>query len=243
MALYRIGVDGGEAEEVRDVTETLQGQLMFFDTNHYYLDGMSSIAPDGSTVALLVRSAQDALNTPNNGVWLLDLTTDAQPELVASIQDLQAALPPFQNLPGMPSGLSWTGDSSGLAVSVFSPDTHSPMLVFYHLDKASGTWTPIVDFSGVESLEALFAVDAETGVPLRYYSPWTASLSPAGDALLMYNDLGGVGGMLVSALPPAEGLPALINTTESGTLSQMSRSSRSSNGLVIMYGYLFTITQ
>ena len=103
-------------------------------------------------------------------------------------------------------GLSWTGDDAALVVNTFANDTHAPLQVYYYVDLAGGTSTPIVDFTTTTSHEGVYTVP-ESGVPLRYYSPWTASLSPDNMSLLMYSDLGGVGSVFQAMLPPDGSLP------------------------------------
>jgi hypothetical protein len=49
--------------------------------------------------------------------------------------------------------------------------------------------------------------------------------------------------MLVADLPPDGELPPLVQTADSFFSSTMTQSSRSSNGLVLMYGLLLTVEQ
>jgi hypothetical protein len=115
------------------------------------------------------------------------------------------------------------------------------MLVFYYVDVNAGTFTPVVDFSEVPDLETLYTVVDDAGLPMRYYAPWTATMSPNGDALLMYNDLGGVPGMLQAALPPDGSMPTVIHQGEYSSTGLPTRSSTSSDGKVLIYGELFTV--
>jgi hypothetical protein len=57
-------------------------------------------------------------------------------------------------------------------------------------------------FSGLPDPEAYFEPAPDSDIPFRYFSPWTGSLSPQGNKLLMLNDLGGVMGLLAAPLPP-----------------------------------------
>jgi hypothetical protein len=107
---------------------------------------------------------------------------------------------------------------------------------------ATSEFTPVVDFSGIEDQETFFSAEAG-GLPARYYSPWTASLSPAGDTLLMYNNFGGLIGLLDGPLPPAGELPAFIYESQFETVPITARSSRSSDGKMILSGILFTLEE
>lgn len=243
MAIYRVAPDGGEAELVRDLSEYLQRQLIYFHYERYYMDGPSAMSPDGTQVAVAFTSFEDVYNTQENGVWLVDLTdSEAAPRQVMTMDELQLAIPEWQLMPGVPLGLSWTSDGVGVVVVVNSNDTHSPLNVFYYIDAETGESTPVVDFSSLEDIDSLFA-PAGGGLPMRYYSPWTASLSPAGDKLLMYNALGGLSGIFAAPLPPDGSLPALVYVSETSDSSLDTRSSRANDGKVIMYGLMFTVSE
>jgi hypothetical protein len=124
-------------------------------------------------------------------------------------------------------------------VNAFSNDTHSPLQVYYNVDVASGEFTPVVDFSGVESLQALFE-PTEEGIPFRFYSPWSASLSPADDSVVMFNDLGGTAGVMQAILPPDGERPPVLAAADSPLSMGGTRSSRSVDGKVLIYGVLLT---
>ncbi len=242
LELYRLSPQGGEPELVRDLSEFFRQQLLLFDYEFYYLDGVSAISPDGAQLAMAVRSLQD-VSSPENGLWLLDLTNDqAPPQQLATMTDFQAALPAWQPVPASPVGLSWTADSAGVVVMAASNDIQLPLNLFYYADVAGGEFTPVVDFSGIEDESALFSAEAGS-LPPRYYSPWTASLSPAGDKLMMYNNLGGLVGLLSAPLPPDGELPGFVYESQFETTTTTSRSSSSSDGKMILSGILFTLEE
>jgi hypothetical protein len=64
-----------------------------------------------------------------------------------------------------------------------SKDVHTPFILFYHVDLGNGVVTPVVDFKNLADPEAYFEPAPGTNIPLRYYSPWTGSMSPKGDKL------------------------------------------------------------
>jgi hypothetical protein len=192
----------------------------------------------------MVQSILDPLNTPGNGLWLVDLDdTSAEPQQLATAEDFQAALPVSQGLPAVPMGLSWTADGQGIVALAASNDTYSPMLLFYYVDIEDGSMTPVVDFSDVTDVEQLYNETSDAGIPLRYYSPWTGSLSPVGDKVLMLSDLGGEQGLLSAQLPPDGSHPPVVYHDESESSYPGARSSRSSDGKVIMYGLMFVVNE
>ena len=242
MGIFQIGATEGDAEQVIDLTGSMTGYLPRYSQSNFGLDGMSALSPDGSQIAVLLTDMTDTLyGTTPVTLWLLDLDDGAsEPAQLMTSDDFQAALPTWQNLPANPQGLSWAGDGSAIVVNAFSNDTHAPLNLYYYLDVASGEATPAVDFSGAATIEDLYSVDG-TPIPLRYYAPWSASLTADDMTLVMFNDLGGTAGVLESVLPPTGDLPEVLRTAESlSILPTGVRSSRSDDGKVIMSGIMFT---
>jgi hypothetical protein len=116
-----------------------------------------------------------------------------------------------------------------------------PVIVLYDVDVASGALTPVVDFSDLPDSEAYMAQPDGVGIPPRAYSPWTASMSPENDTLLMYQNLANVSGLMASPLPPTGDLPGLDYQSQIQDLMPTARSSRSKDGKVLMYNILFNL--
>jgi len=242
--LMKIDAKGGQPEVVRDLSEKTGQAILAFDSEDWYLDGVSDLNPAGNQIAVLVTDAVDPYGSALNGLWLVDLSSpDSTPKQLLTIQQFQTAAAPFQNLPTVPVGLSWTGDGKGIVAAGFSNDTHSPLITLYYIDIASGKVTPLVDFSQVPDLETFYSQTDEAGLPMRYYSPWTAVMSPNRDNLLMYNDLGGVPGMLQAPLPATGSKPTVIFKGENSSTGSGVRASSSVDGKVLIYGNLLTTQQ
>jgi outer membrane biosynthesis protein TonB len=240
LALYRVDPAGGEPELVRDVTDEISSPLLTVASDSFYLNGPAALSPDGSQVAVLLQTFGADFSLSAMGLWVIDLADPAAaPRLLAETDDLQEVLPGSQNLPAVPRGLAWTADG-GLVLAATSRDTHAPLLLFYYFD-SEGMMTPVVDFSPAETLSDLFNVTSPAGLPLRAYSPWTASLAPDRASLLLYNDLTGVNGLFQAMLPPGDDFPALVFNGDSNSFETDPRSSVAANGMIIMYGLLFTL--
>lgn len=243
LTLQRIDPQGGDAEEVVDVGAALPGTLPIFDFQSIYLDGPSAVAPDGSKLAAIL-GASNPMGSTRFSLYLFDITApDVAPVEVVSPEEWSDAIPAWQSMPATPIGLAWTDDSANVVAGANSTSAWTPFMVFYNVDAASGEKSAVVDFSTVESTEAYFASAPGREMPWRFFSPWTAALAPTGDSLLLLNNLGGVIGLLVSSLPPTSELPPLVQTADSWFTSTMTQSSRSSNGMVLMYGLLLTLEQ
>ncbi|MBE2239448.1 MAG: hypothetical protein IAE81_16790 [Caldilineaceae bacterium] len=242
IALYKV-TPGSEAELVRDLTEALPQQLPIFQQESFYLDGFSAVSPDGTKLAAIVNDVTGFGAQPN--LWVIDLADDTvAPTQVMSFADYQSAIPGWPGVPAAPVGLSWTADSTGLVTVGFSNLGNStPFMVFFYVDPAAGSFTPVVDFSGIEDSSAYFANAPGSDLPWRAFSPWTGSLSPSGAKLLMLNDLTGRMGLFTSPLPPTGELPPVATAANESTASTVTRSSRAANGMMLMYGLLLTISE
>ena len=144
----------GEAELVHDVSAELEGMIMTWDIEDYFLDGPSTMSPDGSKVAMVMQDFLEPYENARTGTWLLDVASGELTQIV-EYSDYGAAIPAWQEAPPWGQAAQWTADSQGFVLLVTSITSHLPLEVYYYVDAASGEMTPVVDFSGVESLEAM----------------------------------------------------------------------------------------
>jgi len=118
-----------------------------------------------------------------------------------------------------------------------------PFQVYYYVELDGRAITPVVDFSGLEEMDSYGDVAEGSDLPWRAYSPWTGSLTSAGDKLLMVNDLAGETAVLVAPLPPTGALPAVAASAETISSGGSPTASRGEGGKVLVYGNLLTITE
>jgi hypothetical protein len=245
IGIYSVAPAGGDAELVRDLTTNFAATLPLFDYEALFLDGVSALSPDASTIAALLTSYDD-MGQAQQALWTIDLTdTTVAPKQLAGVTEFSSGVPEWAaSFPPQAQGLSWTGDGAGIVVVAnSSAGTSMPFQVYYYVDVASDTTTPVVNFSGLEDWESYSEIAPGSDLPWRAYSPWTGSLSPAGDKLLMINDLGGTVAMFTSPLPPTGDLPVVSASAEDSPMSGVANSSRGEGGKVLAYGLLMTITE
>ena len=243
VGIYRIAPGGGAPELVRDVTAALPKSTVLFKQEEFFLDGPSALSPDGKNVAALLSTA-DEMGAVSTGLWQINLAdAAAAPRKLMDAAAFNAAQPAWAQYPAIPMGVAWTSDGKGVVVLAKSRDEHTPFTLFYHVDIGSGKVTPVVDFKSLADPEAYFEPAPGTDIPIRYFSPWTGSMSPKGDKILMVNNLGGVAGLLTAPLPPSGALPVVSATTDGSTTTTASRSSRSQDGKVTVYGLLLKVKE
>jgi hypothetical protein len=245
IGLYRTAPEGGEPELVRDLTADFAAQVPLFDYERLFLDGASAISPDGGTVAALMTMVNDMGGTQQSLYRIAIDDPSADPQALAGPEDFLTAIPEWaQDFPPQAQGLSWTGDSAGVVVVVNTALNPSiPFQVYYYVDAAGGGVTPVVDFSGLEDYESYSEPAPGSDLPWRVYSPWTGSLSPAGDKLLMVNDLGGTVALFTAPLPPTGELPAVSASSDESQSTGIASSSRGGEDKVIAWGLLLNIVE
>jgi hypothetical protein len=174
---------------------------------------------------------------------VLDLTDEsAEPQQLATVEDLQVGLPQWEEVPALPQALQWTADGN-IVMLTLSNDMTLPLIVLYYSDVESGELTPVVDFSSSTDRELFFTEPGPDGLPARYYSPWTATLSPHGTTLLLVSDLGGIAGVLSAPLPPDGSLPYVSGAAESYTSAVATRASRADDVKALTYNTLLTVVE
>lgn len=173
-----LGLGGGDGElfettEPELVAQINQEDRIFSIYNAMFdsLDGTASISPDGSQMAVsIIRSVRD---DPVTGIWLFDLETGDAEQVLSLTTTMQEETP----LPGLPAwaepmqldGLTWANDhiifmmsNAGFASSILSYNA-------YRLDPATGDYTPLLDFTGIESEADYFTIETTNGlIPPRF---------------------------------------------------------------------------
>jgi Tol biopolymer transport system component len=249
LQLMRIAPAGGEPELVRDLSEDLAGELLYFSNEYWFMDGVSALSPDGSKVALILADVENPNSANTNGIWIVDVNdASAAPQQIADQAAMQSGQPSWsaENFPLVAVGLSWKADSSSIVVMTYNQDEQVPLVVLYDINVDSGEMTPIVDFSNVPDentyMTVPVTVDGVEGPPMRAYSPWTASMSPNNELVLMYQNIGELAGLLVSELPPTTELPVTGYVSQLEETVGVVRSSRGTDGKVLIYNILFATT-
>ncbi|MFA9405639.1 MAG: hypothetical protein ACERKX_07455 [Anaerolineales bacterium] len=244
LEVFRLPGDSGEPERVANYSELFTLQLLYFDDEFFYMDGVASISPDGKKIAFLMSSFQNVPDVPANGLWVADLEvgndTAAQ---FADTLDFQAALPAWQTAPASPVGLAWSADSAEIVVLAMSTNINLTIAPIYTFDSASGDMTPVVDFSGYEDVDSYLTEPGPAGLSAAYYSPFTTASAPENARLMLYNNYAGVSAFFVDELPPDEMPPQFTYETTLPGVVTITRTSTSTDGKLLVAGLMLTIVE
>jgi len=242
-SLQRIDPAGGEPVQVVDMGSVVPRSLATFTQEQFFMDGPTAMAPDGASVAALLTTRDD-LGAGLAILYRIPLDGTA-PTVLMGPETFNSAVPAWSGYQALPRGVSWTADGKGVVAFATTNYNPTPFTVFYYADAAGGTVTPLVDFSVLPDYESYGQPmpGSNNQIPARVYSPWTGGLSPKGDKVLMINDLGGTIGLLSADLPPTGALPVIAAAADASTMSNASRTSRSSDGKMTLYGLLLTVTE
>jgi hypothetical protein len=199
FALYRVAVDGGEAQLVRDLTPELPA-FSVYGAGFSHLRGPVGISPDGEQLAMIASTV--GLQATVDGVWVMATSGAAPPRRLLGLDAFTGAPAEMEAPPGIfqPWGLAWSADGQGLFVAAQTPPGRERFYVSipYYVDIASGAMTPMLDFTDV-SLSDLNSREALGGHSPAFAMPRSSILLPTSDTLLVLNrELDGTAG--VSAL-------------------------------------------
>ncbi len=244
LEVFRLPGDSGEPERVANYGELFTLQLLYFDDEFFYMDGVASISPDGKKIAFLMSSFQNVPDVPPNGLWVADLEVGNDTAVqFANTLDFQTGLPAWQTAPASPVGLAWSADSAGIVVLTKSTHINLSIAPIYYFDRASGDMTPSVDFSGYEDVDSYLADTGSAGLSAAYYSPFTAAIASEKARLMMYNNFAGVSGFFVDELPPDDAPPQFAYKTTLPGVVTVTRTSTSTDGKLLVAGLMLTIAE
>lgn len=204
--LYRLAPDSDTAEVVSDITDT-------FPYLSVYLPPV--ISPDGTRMAVIVLG-QD-FEDGRNGVWVIDLADGAKTR-VAARKALWEGFPDWQTrmLARMiPFSLAWAGDGALIVGSLDVANISEIIGQNYHyVDVETLQITPLVDFSEIESAEALSETrdDGHMGI---YVMPRLGIVTPD-TFFYVHHDTDRDAAKTISAvaLPPDGSGPTLVGELE-----------------------------
>ncbi len=244
LEVFRLPGDTGEPERVANYSELFTLQLLYFDDEFFYMDGVASISPDGKKIAFLMSSFQNVPDVPANGLWVADLEVGNDTAVqFADTLDFQTALPLWQSAPASPVGLAWSADSAGIVVLTMSTNINLSIAPIYYFDSASGDMTSFVDFSGYEDVDSYLTEPGPAGLSAAYYSPFTTAIAPEKARLMLYNNYAGISGFFVDELPPDDMPPQFTYETTLPGVVTVSRTSASTDGKLLIAGLMLTVTE
>lgn len=235
QGLYRISPQGGDPELLGDITGLFENFPIYYSQT-YSLDGAMSLSPDAKQLAFIVREPE--LDSDLNGVWVLDLSGDAQPRHLAGYDAFGATLPPgLTSQFTVPTALAWNANGAGLFVIVEDYSFQQGFQWVYQVDVESGTVTPLIDFGDLDAA-ALQEPDPETGLSPSFLMPKYTLLAPDASGLLLFHLERGTAG--ISVVHEVDGVwrQDMLATFEDFSIAPSSLISGAGDGSVLAFGNL-----
>lgn len=209
---------GTAPQTVANLTEITDGAPVIFGRSPEGLDGAIAISPDGTTVALIVRSFDDIEVAD---VYLIDTASGVITPFVTSadvrpVNVPQWALDDEVALDGMAiNGLAWTADSSELLVYTDSGSFSALIVVLniYRIDVATGDITAYIDYTPYANQAELFRISDD--LPILAQAPRYPVYIAGSDVLIYaippsFSD--GTPFLGISGVPGDEPTPIVLET-------------------------------
>ena len=232
--LLRIDPDTGNATVIQDLTQQFEMFPVYYP-QQYSLDGVMSVSPDASQMVISVTE-QDR-ESPNNGIWLLDLSGTDEPQQVGTIDQFMTGYNAelYEEASSYTiESLAWDADGTGLFVYAQSPRDVFQFNMVYHLDLDNGDIVPLVDMTEYTLSDLPNSDDPRPSA--SEFIPITPVLSPDYRAVIVANHAQ----TRISAIPFDGQFSEPITLMENEDIKPYGATAMvGSNGALLMGGNLF----
>ncbi|MEM9950359.1 MAG: hypothetical protein AAF846_02065 [Chloroflexota bacterium] len=236
--LVRVNPATGDLEELADLTDTLP-PLSAIESD-YYLDGILSVSPDLSKIAIGINGVSGEENENLIGTWVYNLQTETLTQ-IATQDDFLIGTPDefIVNRSFTPIAVGW--DDTGQGIFTYMADFTNPIPYnnIYYTDIVSNDTVPIIDLSGT-SPEDMFTMD-DDGVTLIYDLPRSPVIVPNANGLIYLNLFQGTIGLssvTVNNGTLGQAMPLVPPIEDSAIIPSFS-ASISRDGKLVMFGHFF----
>ena len=240
--LLRIDPDTGDITLIQDLTGLFL-QFPVYYQPQYSLDGVMSVSPDATQLAISVSEFER--DSSNNGIWLIDLVGDDDPQQIATPNHFMTAYNPdlYEEASNyIIEAIAWDAEGTGLFVYALSPRDLVQVSMVYHMDVDSGDVIPLVDLTAYtedELIESVFPEDADSVSPLAEsdFIPISPVLSPDYRGVIAIN----ASRTAILAIPFDGQFGEPVTLYESDEMELFGLTSMmGSNGTALIAGNLFT---
>jgi hypothetical protein len=235
LTLERIQPIEGDAETIMTLTDVWPQLSVSSTGSNPFLSGTTAISPDGARMAVLAHGSET--DDDRNGVWLLDLVGEAEPQQLTSLF-FGGGLDGAETIA---NALDWTSDGAGLVVAAQEDNLNLLELVttFHYVDVATGAITLLVDLSDI-SADDLFETGAN-GYANIVQSAIGATLIPDTTTLLLLGHNRQTQTAALFALDVATGDRYVVHELETFNLKPTEQSTASRDGKALIGGWLFIL--
>lgn len=234
--LLRLNPETGDINVLQDLSG-------YFDFNpviyreRYSLDGVMSVSHDLSRLAVLIYEFGDDATT--NGIWVIDITGDNEPQLVATPDLFTSGYNPDVYSVDVDTrlieSLAWGTDTD----NIYAYATNRPLFSFpmlYEVDVDTGDVTPLLDFSPYTKEE--FLKSTQISVSPSYYAPYAPVLSLDGRGIIMGNRAVNGGGVALILFDALDVDPIILYQGYDIKIESDNTAMIASNGTLLLNGNL-----
>lgn len=222
---------------------TLQDLTGYFDFNpvlyreNYSLDGVMSVSPDASKMLIVVYEFGDDAET--NGIWLIDLSGEEDPQLLATPEQFTTGYPvdfyendSVRNI----ESIAWNADGTGFYVFAVSGRLSGFPMV-YQMNLLQGDIIPLVDFSEY-TREEFLAAGTQIAVSPSYLVPYAPITAPDRQNLIYANQGIASGGISLLVINGEYNDPTILYQGREMQRQADNTAFVAQDGTVLIYGFL-----
>ena len=237
LELLSVDPETGSTTQVQDLTGQFELFSVFYQQG-YSLDGVMSVSPDASQLAMSVIEREQ--DSPASGIWLIDLQGNGAPRQIASSSQFQSGYHPEvykDDQFHIVNSLAWNADGSGLFVYANSP--YSPLFLpmVYHLSIEESDVVPLIDLSQYTEDE-LFEDSTDNGLPPAVFMLRFPVLAPDFSGIIGTNGSNPFTVVLAIPFDGQPGEPRILFQSEETTFVG-DASTVAHDGTIMLMGTLF----
>lgn len=238
LSLQRLDRDADEPVEVVKLVEQFPTRFSVFYR--------PAVSPDGAFIVFPVQSHDP--EAPENGLWLIDLTTGNTQRLADSMDGGMLMPEHALEFPFYFTNPVWTADSRAVVVKADSfaaqrYATRYPQHNYLYIGVETGDIVPLFDFSDFPEGAEQFDIGADGLSPLITL-PREGALSADGTAFVfMQYDLNveATARLAVLPLPPDGSEPQVISSVTYETTPYAPNPMMGADGTVVLGGWVYTL--
>lgn len=232
VTVQRLAPGSDTPEQVADLT----GVVPAFGV--YY---RPVVSPDGSSIVFPVFATEP--QSPDNGLWLLDVTTGEARQLTDTSDTLVGMPESVHNVYFVTANPVWAGVGAGVVFQAVSRERSNgqPLQNFLYVDVETGEVTPVIDLTDFPAGADALSVNEE-GYSPQLLLPRGGAVSADGSSFVYvrWDHQAELAQLASVALPPDGSDPVVLGEVEFNPLPHVPNPRAGETGTALLGGWLYT---